>query len=222
VKTLRNYRITTLVAIVAFLPVLWRIFPGSDVRLADFVLLEVLRVMEPRVYELILDGQNLLVGTTPGAGILFTRPTSGDPQEQANRATAALVEAICEATERQELNDVIRSVLEELFPRVEAIRRRFGEYGRHFLDEWTNERRVCVLDFFRTATRWGLPSGTISNSEIRNLVSIADPRDLRARLRIYDEDVRDDVDYAAVLERIGPFYRTQAEPPALEAILRVV
>jgi hypothetical protein len=79
-----------------------------------------------------------------------------------------------------------------------------------------------VPEFFRAATRWGLPSGTISHSEIQDLVSIMDPADLRARLRVYDEDARTGVDYTTALERIGSFYRTQASQPALEAILRVI
>jgi predicted KAP-like P-loop ATPase len=107
---------------------------AGEIRLSDLVLLEALRVTEPRVYELILDGQNLLVGATPGAKILLTRSGSNDPQEQINQATAALVEAVSEATERKELRDVITRVLEELFPRVEAIRRGFGAYGPDFLD----------------------------------------------------------------------------------------
>ncbi|MDP9439439.1 MAG: KAP family NTPase [Actinomycetota bacterium] len=96
---------------------------ADEVRLSDFVLLEALRVTEPRAYELVLDGQNLLVGTTPGAEPLFMSPRSGDPQEMANRATTALVDAVCEAPEREELKVVIREVLEELFPRAEAARR---------------------------------------------------------------------------------------------------
>lgn len=196
---------------------------AGEVRLSDFVLLEALRVTEPRAYELVLDGQNLLVGPTPGAdAMLFMGARSGDPQEEANRATAALVEAVCDAPERKELRGVIREVLEELFPRAEAARRGSGGYGRHFLDEWANYRRVCVPEFFRAATRWGLPSGTISSSEVRNLVSITDPNDLRDRLRVYDEDARDGVDYSSALERVGPFYRTEADPAALEAIVRVV
>ncbi len=62
----------------------------------------------------------------------------------------------------------------------------------------------------------------ISNAEVRNLVAIVDPGALRDRLRVYDEDARDGVSYASALEKIGPFYRAQADPPALEAILRVL
>jgi hypothetical protein len=194
---------------------------AGEVRLYDFVLLEALRVTEPRVYESILDGKNLLIGATPGAEMMLTRG-SRNAQEEVNRATAALVDAVCRAADRKELDGVIRHILEELFPRVGTATGRIGAYGRDRLDEWTNQKRVCVEEYFGIATGWSLSPGAISAAEVQDLVGITDPAELRERLRTYDHDARDGVDSASVLEKIGPFYRTEADPTALEAIVRVV
>src|SRR5215212_2604636 len=79
-----------------------------------------------------------------------------------------------------------------------------------------------VQGFFEIATRWSLMPGAISDSEVRDLVNIVDSTALRERLHLYDYDARDGVDFAALIKKIGPFYRTEADAPALEAILRVV
>jgi len=194
---------------------------AGEVRLSDFVLLEALRVIEPRVYETVLDGKNLLLGTGPGSEMMMTRGPE-NAQEEVNRATAALVDAACGATPRKELAGVIRRVLEDLFPRVGSATGGIGAYGQNFPDEWANERRVCVEEYFGYATRWGLAPGTISDTEVRGLVSITDPAELRDRLRVYDHDDRDGVDFASALEKVGPFYRTEAGPAALEALVRVL
>jgi len=195
---------------------------AGEVRLSDFVFLEALRVTEPRVYERIIDLQYLLLGAPPGGQTWFSRSGAPNPQEQANKATSAAVEAICGATEREELKDIIEHLLEELFPRVESVKRGFGAYGPDSLDRWAYEKRVCVEDFFRVATGWGMPTGMISGSETEGLVTITDPDALRERLRLYDNDIRPGVDYEAALRRIGPFYRSEADGPALNAILRVM
>ena len=194
---------------------------AGEVRLSDFVLLEALRVLEPRVYETVLDGKNLFLGTGPGSEMMITRGPR-NAQEEVNRATASLLDAACGAARRRELGGVIRRVLEELFPRVGSATGGIGAYGRGFLDEWANEKRVCVEEYFGIATRWSLAPGTISEAEMRSLVSITDSAELRDRLRVYDHDDREGVDFASAVEKVGPFYRTEAGPPALEALVRVL
>jgi len=194
---------------------------AGEVRLVNFVLLEALRVTEPRAYEGILDGQNPLLGTGTGAEVLLTRG-SRDSQEEINRATATLVDAICGATEHTELGGVIRRILEYLFPRVESATGGIGAHGPDRLDEWANTKRVCVEEYFRIATSWSLSPGAITDAEVRDLVNITDPATLRGRLHIYDHDARDGVNFKSVLAKLGPFYRSEADPPALETITRVV
>jgi predicted KAP-like P-loop ATPase len=88
---------------------------AGEIRLSDFVLLEALRVIEPRVYEIVLGGRKLLLGRGQGAEVMLTQG-SLDRQEYLNQATATLVDDACEATERKERGDIIRRILEELFP----------------------------------------------------------------------------------------------------------
>ena len=194
---------------------------AGEVRLSDFVLLEALRVMEPKVYETVLGGKNLLVGIGPGSQTMSSTRGPKDAQQEINRATAALVDAACAATPRKELGEVFRRILEELFPRVGSATGSIGAGGGS-LDRWANEKRVCVEDYFEYATRWGLTPGAISDMEVREIVSITDPTELRDRLRVYDHDDRDGVDFASALEKIGPFYRTEAGPAALETLVRVL
>jgi len=122
---------------------------AGEVRVSDFVLLEALRVTEPRVYETLLDGRELLLVPGQGAKMTLTRE-SRDSQEQINQATAALVDAACAAATRKELRDILRRILEELFPRVWTATGRPGAYERDNVDLWTNEKRVWCRGFSRS------------------------------------------------------------------------
>jgi KAP-like P-loop domain-containing protein len=194
---------------------------AGEVNVSDFALLEALRVTEPRVYESVLDGRKLLLGPGPGAEMILTRGP-GDPQGEINRATAALMDTACDATPRKDLRDVIRRILEKLFPRVRSATGRVGSYGRDHVDQWANEKRVCVEEYFDIATRWSLVPGAISDAEVRELVEITDSAVLRERLHVYDHDARDGVNFVTMVRKIGPFYRTEADAPALEAIVQVM
>lgn len=108
---------------------------SGEVRLHDFVLLEALRLTQPRVYERTLGVQNLLLGASPGAEALLMSPGSSDPQEEANRATSAAAAAIGGAVDRAEVQSIVAEILEELFPRVSVAERRSGSYGPEFVDE---------------------------------------------------------------------------------------
>lgn len=193
---------------------------AGEVRLCDFVLLEALRVTEPRVYERILDSQHLLVGTSENAQATLSLSGADKPQEEATRITIEATDAIVDASQRSELRPVIAEILGQLFPRVEMSKRGSGEYGNNFLDEWENQRRVCVPRLFRIATSWALPAGMISNAEVKELVSIRNPGLLRTRLRLYNDYERPGIDYAAALERIRPFYLSSDGEPFREVILR--
>ena len=193
---------------------------AGEVRVSDFALLEALRVTEPRIYEIVLNGQKLLLGPGPGTEMILGRGRRRD-EEQINQATAALVDAACDATERKELRQIIRRILEELFPRVDTATGRY-KYAPDYVDLWSNEKRVCIEEYFEIATRWSLMPGAISDFEVRNLVNVIDPTVLSERLHDYDHDPRDGVDFLAVVRKIRPFYRTEADTPALEAIVRVM
>ncbi len=195
---------------------------AGEVRLSDFLVLETLHLIVPRVYDRLLGSQGLLLGSTPGAGLLmFGSSASQTRQDAMNEATKAEVEAIRD-TAPEHLRPVVEHLMEDLFPRAYSALHGMGGYGPEFHHEWVSQRRVCVPEFFRTATSWGLAPGMISSSEVEELSRLSDPNLLRARLVAYEDDQRPGVDLKTVVKRMGAWLGTSADEPALKTALRAV
>lgn len=195
---------------------------AGEVRLSDFLVLEALRLIVPRVYDRLLGSQELLLGSTPGAGLLmFGSSASQDRYREQNEATKAEVEAILDAAP-EHLRPVVQQLMEGLFPRAYSALHGMGGYGPEFHHEWISQKRVCVPEFFRTATSWGLAPGMISSSEVEDLSRLSDPALLRARLLSYDDDPRPGVDLKTVMRRMGAWLGTLADEAALKTALKAV
>lgn len=194
---------------------------AGEVRLSDFFLLEALRVAEPRAYERILGRQGFLLGTTSEVNHLSFTASQGskNSQEEANEATKTAVGAVQDAASRPEVRSAIAEVIDELFPRAQAARGRSVDQSG---DRWISEKRVCVSEFFRVATTLGLVSGMISGTEVSDLLQITDSELLRDRLLAYQDDTREGIGLKSVLERIGAFYRTEADVSSLKTVLMAV
>jgi hypothetical protein len=195
---------------------------AGEVRLSDFLALETLRLRAARVYDRLLSRQELLLGSDPGASLtMFGSSASRDRYEELKEATKTEVEAICD-TAPEHLRQAVRQILEDLFPRAHSALRNIGGYGRDFHHEWISQRRVCMPEFFRTATSWGLAPAMISNSEVEELSRLTDPDLLRTRLLAYADDPRPGVNLKAAVERLGAWYRTSADKPALTTVLGAI
>lgn len=196
---------------------------AGEVRLSDFIVLETMRLRAARVYDRLLSGQGLLLGSDPGASMpMFGSSASRDRYEALKEATKAEVEAIRDLAP-EHLRPLVQQILEDLFPRVHsALRSNMGGYSRDFHHEWISQRRVCMTEFFRTATSWGLAPTMISSSEVEELSRLTDPDLLRQRLLDYKDDHRTGVDLKTAVERLGAWYRTSADEPTLITVLQAI
>jgi hypothetical protein len=194
---------------------------ATEVKLSDFVLLETLRLNHADAYEQIVALQGDLLGSTPGAEAVLFGARSNDRREKAAEATKQAVEIISNHIS-EDLRDPLSHLLEDLFPRVQAARRRSGGYGPGFVDEWTAQGRVCVPEIFEMATSWYLKPDMISTTEVEQLLAIRDPDQLRERLISYRDDQHTGVDLTTVLRRAGANYRTSADENALTTLIRAL
>jgi len=112
------------------------------------------------------------------------------------------VDFICSLV-AEELRAVVRRMLEDLFPQVYAALHNTSLHGSDFYQRWISEKRVCIPEFFRTATTWGLAEGMITNAEVGQLSSTSEPDVLRTQLLAYQEDPRAGVDLKTVVNRLG-------------------
>lgn len=136
--------------------VTWPAIAG-EVRLADFIALETLRLYEPSTFQAIRSNKLNLCGLSDPYG----RRRSAEDERFAPYLKLV-------AHERQ---DTIRIALQRLFPRMENT-----GYAHEFHAQWDAERRVCIEAHFDTYFRMSLSDETLSMEAINELIDYADNR----------------------------------------------
>lgn len=129
---------------------------AREVSVADFIVLETLRLYEPELFRHIRAHRENLCGTR----------RDGDPGGRDEARFAPFLRAVPGAN-----HDVARLALMRLFPRLEEM-----GYGSSFVSEWDAERRVCVQKHFDTYFRLALSEEALSTQDIDDLVQHAADR----------------------------------------------
>ncbi len=124
---------------------------GAEVDRADFIGLEVLRLLRPNVYRAIRANKDRLIGASESAA---RRPQ----QEQRSEYDKLMLDT----TDPRD-HERLRRGLMRLFPRLESI-----WSNHHYSDnsEWSRQRRVCAADHFDTYFRFSIGDDILSRSEI--------------------------------------------------------
>jgi hypothetical protein len=186
---------------------------AGEVRLSDFLILEMLRVLFPDSYNKLLAKQGLLVG--------FPQYNNDKSAKRAKETIRKAVEDISSAVSR-DTQGVVPDILTRMFPKVEIDSRNIG-YTLDFNNVWTAEKRVCLPTFFEVATRWALAPGEISESEMREILAVrSNPDELRERIASYTHDPRSGINLTTLTHRLGSWYRTNAEPEDAANLLRAI
>lgn len=134
--------------------VTWPAIAG-EVNLADFVALEILRLYEPTLFSAIKGNKSLVCGTKT------------ENNNNNDDRFSIFLNGIEEGRQ-----DVAKTALQRLFPRLESIR-----YGGEWISEWSSERRVCVEAHFDTYFRLNLSDEVLSGKAIDELIEKAGDSD---------------------------------------------
>lgn len=128
-------------AIMFGLPVL-----KEEVRIADLLLIEAIRVFYPDMYTLIRDNPDVF---------LSDEPRSGSPDK--DRAT--VLNAMYKGVESENHRNSLRHLIEVLFPRSSNQ----GSYGDDWEKTWAEDKRICSRAYFRRYFNYSVPHGDISD-----------------------------------------------------------
>lgn len=133
---------------------------AKEVNCADFLALEVFRLLQPRVYRTIRQNKVLLSGN---------RQHEHREREELERR---LNELFFGANQEPE-HERIRRVLKRLFPALESI---WGNhiYGGNPERRWAIERRVCSIKHFDTYFRFAISDDTVTSAELNAFLVRAD------------------------------------------------
>lgn len=197
---------------------------AGEVRLKDYVVLEGLRVCQPRVYNLLIAKRSFFLGV---GGALFPKmPGNFGNTEKMRELIQPEAERVAHASDSEEQRAVVLELLRFLFPLYDSVIRGTGFYGGdEFITQWQNERRVCAPEVFYTATGWALPSGAVSADEVDDILKIDDPQELQARLLAYRADDRFELNMMdAALRRVKSGYiaRHDTEGKSLDTLIKAL
>ncbi len=143
---------------------------GAEVDCADFVALEILRLLRGDVYRALRAQKDDLCGT-------------GDRMGGSGRDKAAAMEQLLLGGIKERDRERLRRALMRLFPRLESVWSNL-HYGEDSATEWARERRVCAEDHFDTYFRFSLGDGVLPREEIQSVIANAsDQAFVQERLR---------------------------------------
>lgn len=131
-----------------------------EVNPVDLIAIECLRVFEPDIYKEIARSKEI-----------FTKYGS-DKYGGEKEATAALINGILDKATADK-RESVKKMVEQLFP---TIKWALGgtHYTGDFASTWLKEMRVCHPSNFDKYFQFSIPSGELSNSDLREMLSLTD------------------------------------------------
>jgi hypothetical protein len=151
------------------LSVTWPAVAG-EVDAADFLALEVLRLLHPTIYRAIRQNKELMCSGTQGDG--------RDREAGAKRYRKVLF-----GSEQAPDDERLRRVLMRLFPALESAWSNMG-YGDGFAKRWAMERRVCSMAHFDSYFRFAVGDEVVPRAELEEFLQrVADQDYVVATMR---------------------------------------
>lgn len=183
---------------------------ADEVRLRDFVILEVFRICHPLVYQRLLERRDYFVGV---GNQLYGRNLveAGEKEEIATTVENAL-DHVSSAVAEVEVRRAVSNLLRELFPLAQWAHQRHGFGGGEFVTQWQNDRRVCAPDVFRTATSWTLPKHVAPAGLVQELAGLDDADELRRKLSELLASSETRFDVAQVVFRLADLAQRERNP----------
>ena len=128
---------------------------GAEVDRADFIGLEVLRLLRPNIYRAVRANKDRLIGLSESSA-------RRSQQEQRSEYDKILLDT----TDPRDQERVRRGLM-RLFPRLESI-----WSNMHYSDdsEWSRQRRVCAGDHFDSYFRFSIGDDILPRAEIDQLI----------------------------------------------------
>lgn len=145
---------------------------GFEVNPVDLIVLEVLRVFEPGVYERLPAAKRILVGDgSMRTLIAASLRLDGDEQEIINSAVTQL---LSHAPERR--RDQVKILLHVLFPHIRPTHSGEREEARE-MSAWLRHARVCHRDLFDKYFTLAVTENDLTQVELERLVETAADRE---------------------------------------------
>lgn len=127
---------------------------AGEVNVVDFVLMEVLRVLFPKVHKKMPAAKDALLGLP-----------FDSPGNNADDLVRGELDPLFEGLSASQVEHV-RGSLRELFPRIERLYTNY-HYGPESLPGWRASQRICAPDYFDRFFSYGIPVGDLADADLR-------------------------------------------------------
>ncbi len=138
---------------------------AQEVNPIDFIAIETLRLFCPDVYNVIRNNREMFAGGAPDN---LWHPT----KDEVARFHDGWIRQFTAAN--SDCAEPVRSMLRRIFPKLESVWGNTQYGGPDWGSRWRKELRICSEDIFPVYFAFALPSGAISNLEIRSVLAEAD------------------------------------------------
>lgn len=129
-----------------------------EVNPVDLIAIECLRVFEPDVYKGIARAKEI-----------FTKNGS-DGYGRSKESTVTVINSILEKASNDK-RESVKEMLKQLFPTIEWALG--GTYYSGAFNTWLREMRVCHPNNFDKYFQFSIPSGELSNSDLKEMLSLS-------------------------------------------------
>ncbi|QRD62767.1 AAA family ATPase (plasmid) [Xanthomonas citri pv. citri] len=128
----------------------------GEVNVADFMLIEALRLFHPRLHQAVRSSASIFLSANDG---------TPEQREQRKKRFNHMIEEATPELSPERRRRLINDLLLPLFPRTGNV-----GYGSDFDAEWAREQRVCSIWYFHKFFAYGESTSQISDRRIQKLL----------------------------------------------------
>lgn len=147
----------------------------GEVNIAEFMLIEGVRVLYPKLYAAIRENPDLFLKGEPRTALRGL--------EQPPSPLSKLIESGMPTSDPEERERVRKRLLKPLFPRIGN-----SIYGGEWEGKWSGAKSICSARYFKRYFVYGVPEGDIADSHLTALIEAfvtANPEEQRNMLGLY-------------------------------------
>ena len=144
----------------------------EEINPVDFLGVGAIRVFAPAIYQSMVDEKDAFIGLDSG---FINDPNRSEEREKRKN----ICENIIAEKSPEGLSDIVKTIIHELFPQCRSLYSN-THYGPDWESEWRKELRVCSKHFFDRYFSLSVPSTSVSENTINDLL-----RNINSRGKIH-------------------------------------
>lgn len=140
----------------------------GEVNLVDFLVIETIRIFCSDVYSVVRDNPNAFTGPSDVGLLIYPKPISKEQLKAFHDDWLSQIDP----SDRESITRLI----ERVFPKTESAWGNMS-FGSEWLPRWRKARRACDPDTFPIYFRLAIPTGDLSNAEMKAIMNLTNDQE---------------------------------------------